>query len=297
MSVQVSAAPSARPDPARRVVRLGPQHWAEVVALVDEQPLVNCILSARLAQLGTLEPRALGGIMLGVRDDAGGLRAALFAGGNVLPVGGDPSDWLALAIHLAGTRRRASSILGAGPAVRALWALLAPTWGPARAERRSQPLLVLDRSATVLGGVGGDARVRPIRADELDRYVPASAAMFTEELGVSPYRAAGVEDYRRRVAALVAEGRAFGIVDAQGVLFKADIGTVSRQTAQVQGVWVRPDDRGRGLAAAALAPVLRHALTLAPTVSLYVNDFNRPARRVYDRLGMRPAGELATILF
>ncbi|MCW2493476.1 MAG: family N-acetyltransferase, partial [Frankiales bacterium] len=35
----------------------------------------------------------------------------------------------------------------------------------------------------------------------------------------------------------------------------------------------------------------------APTVSLYVNDFNTPARRMYDRLGMRQAGVLSTVLF
>ena len=46
---------------------------------------------------------------------------------------------------------------------------------------------------------------------------------------------------------------------------------------------MRPDLRGRGLGTAALAAVVEHALTLAPTVSLYVNDFNLAARRMYAR--------------
>jgi predicted GNAT family acetyltransferase len=62
-------------------------------------------------------------------------------------------------------------------------------------------------------------------------------------------------------------------------------------------VWVRPQFRGRGIGRAALAVVLRHALTLAPTVSLYVNDFNTPARRMYDRLGLRQVATLSTVLF
>jgi hypothetical protein len=62
-------------------------------------------------------------------------------------------------------------------------------------------------------------------------------------------------------------------------------------------VWVRPDLRGLGIGTAALAAVLRHAFRIAPTVSLYVNDFNAAARRVYSRLGMRQAGTLATVLF
>jgi hypothetical protein len=59
---------------------------------------------------------------------------------------------------------------------------------------------------------------------------------------------------------------------------------------------VRPDLRGRGIATSALAAVCQHALALAPTVSLYVNDFNTTALRLYARLGMRQVATLATVL-
>jgi predicted GNAT family acetyltransferase len=36
---------------------------------------------------------------------------------------------------------------------------------------------------------------------------------------------------------------------------------------------------------------------VAPTVSLYVNDFNQPARRVYARCGFHQVGTFATVLF
>ena len=59
-----------------------------------------------------------------------------------------------------------------------------------------------------------------------------------------------------------------------------------------------PEFRGRGLATAAMAAVTRDALRrVAPTVSLYVNDYNTPARRVYARCGFVPAGAFATVLF
>lgn len=267
----------------------------ELLQYVDHDPLVNAVVATRLRQLRTLDAGSFGGELLAVRDADGVLSGAAFSGGNLLPIGGGPEEWDALADHLAALPRVCSSIIGRAEAVAALWPLLARAWGPARSVRETQPLLMLDRSSPL---TFGDPRVRPIRPRELDRYVPASAAMFTEELGISPYEPNGIGDYRRRVARLIDEGRAFGIVDRSGdVVFKADIGAVSPRTCQVQGVWVRPDLRGCGVGGTALATVLRHALTLAPTVSLYVNDYNVAARRMYARLGMREVATLSTILF
>jgi uncharacterized protein len=81
-------------------------------------------------------------------------------------------------------------------------------------------------------------------------------------------------------------------------VFKAELAVVTKHTAQVQGVWTDPEWRGRGLASTGMAAVVHDSLRrVAPTVSLYVNDFNEPARRVYDRCGFRQVGTFATVLF
>lgn len=262
----------------------------DLVRLMDADPYVNVVAASRLRAAGLAAP---GSPVLGVRDADGTLTAAALHGGNLLPVGGAPEQWRALGSQLAGRRRGCTAIVGRDGAVEGVWQVLEPEWGPARAWRVSQPLLVLDRSRPL---PPGDPRLRAIRPAELDRYLPAAAEMFTEELGVSPYRAAVPGAYRRRVAALIGARRAFGIVEDGAVLFKADLGATSAYTCQVQGVWVRPDLRGRGLGRVGLAGVLRHALTLAPTASLYVNDFNVAARRLYASLGMRQVATLASVL-
>jgi predicted GNAT family acetyltransferase len=82
------------------------------------------------------------------------------------------------------------------------------------------------------------------------------------------------------------------------VVFKAELAVVTRHTTQVQGVWTAPEWRGRGLATAGVATVVRDALRrVAPTVSLYVNDYNHAARLVYARCGFREVGTFATVLF
>jgi hypothetical protein len=261
--------------------------------LVADDPYVNAVVASRLAAYRTIEPSRFGGRVFGIRTDH--LVAAMFNGGNLLPIGGEPSHWLALASHLAGMPRGCTSIVARAEAAAVLWPVLEPAWGAPRAIRDDQPLLVLKRGEQ---RIGPDLRVRVMRPSDVERYLPAAAAMFTEELGVSPFAASAGGSYRRRVETLLASGRAFGIIDDDGrMAFKADIGALSSHTCQVQGVWVRPDLRGRGLGTAALAGVLQYALRLAPSASLYVNDFNAAARRMYAKLGMRQVATLSTVLF
>jgi predicted GNAT family acetyltransferase len=123
-------------------------------------------------------------------------------------------------------------------------------------------------------------------------------AMFTEEVGTSPLGNDDGAAYRARVRDLVLAGRSFARIEHGRVLFKAELGAVSGRVAQIQGVWVDPAHRGHGLGTSGTAAVVAEALrTVAPTVSLYVNDFNQPARRAYERVGLCNVGTFASVLF
>jgi predicted GNAT family acetyltransferase len=146
--------------------------------------------------------------------------------------------------------------------------------------------------------VAPDPLVRRVRPDELGILLPASVAMFTEEVGVSPVGPDGGAAYRARVSELIALGRAFARIEDGQVVFKAEIGSVTPLACQVQGVWVRPELRGRGLATAGMAAVVAEALrNVAPVVSLYVNDFSTPARAAYRRVGFAETATFASVLF
>jgi uncharacterized protein len=82
------------------------------------------------------------------------------------------------------------------------------------------------------------------------------------------------------------------------VLFKAEIGAATAAVSQVQGVWVHPTLRGRGLGTAGMASVVELARReVAPVVSLYVNDYNTAARRSYEKVGFAQVGTFASVLF
>lgn len=104
--------------------------------------------------------------------------------------------------------------------------------------------------------------------------------------------------YRNRVAEIIAAGRAFAAFDDDRVVFKAEIGAATSAACQVQGVWVDPDLRGRGIGTAGMATVVNESLaSVAPVVSLYVNDYNVPARRAYAKVGFADVGAFMSVLF
>ena len=267
-----------------------------VRSLLDADPVASCMVSARVEVAG-LEPWRLGGEMWGAdtRPLRGGrLEGLCFAGPNLVPLAGSQSVLRIFADRAARRGRMCSSLVGPAEQVLGLWSELEIDWGPAREVRADQPLMAMGTMPLV----PIDPLVRPVRPDELERYLPAAIAMFIEEVGVDPCADDGGLSYRARVAELINAGRAFARFEAGEVVFKAEIGSLCTKVGQIQGVWVHPDRRGHGLATQGTAAVAdRLVRGLNRSASLYVNAYNTPARAAYRRIGFRQVGSYATVLF
>jgi predicted GNAT family acetyltransferase len=173
-----------------------------------------------------------------------------------------------------------------------MWDRLERGWGPARDVRARQPLMALRSRPRC----GVDPGVRRVRVDELDAYLVAAVDMFIGEVGIDPRAGDGGRGYRRRVASLIAAGRAFARFEHGQVVFKAEIGSQSPAVGQIQGVWVHPEWRGRGLGTAGSAAVAAAVVGSGRIASLYVNSYNTVARAAYARVGFREVGTFATVL-
>ncbi|MDD2858293.1 MAG: GNAT family N-acetyltransferase [Candidatus Nanopelagicales bacterium] len=276
----------------RDVAVLQAQDLEPLLRLFARDPVAHCFVESRV-QAGGVDPWQLGGEVLGYFSD-GELVSALFAGANLVPIETTPAARSAFADYLRPRVRRASSILGRADEVLDLWRFLEPAWGRARAIRDQQPLMAISGDPIV----EPDPGVRRIVIDELDAYLPAAIDMFTEEIGVSPVAGGNVLPYRARVADTIRVGRALGRMHEGSVEFKAEVGSVAPFVCQVQGVWVARHLRGQGLSIPAMAAVVEFARHhFAPTVSLYVNSFNTPARKAYRAVGFDEVGTFATVLF
>ena len=263
----------------------------EALEVCARDAAANVFVAARILE-GALATQP--GSLLGYaeRDD---LTALCWAAANLVPVQADALAVGAFAAKVRRWRRQCSSLFGPAEAVKGLWHELGPHWGPARAVRAHQPMMSMS-APPAASGVVPDPRVRRARLDEVDIVVPAAAAMFTDEIGYPPYWGSDTA-YRQSIASLISRGHTFVWVEDGEVVFKADVGSVALGVAQIQGVWLAPRLRGQGLAEPAMAAVVDLVQQeVAPLVTLYVNDFNAPARATYARIGFTEVGSFATVL-
>ena len=264
---------------------------AKAVALCERHPVDSVLLRVAIEQTGIGASFSLG------RFDADReLTALAWEYGNIFPLGFDEDGLDEVAEEFAGRRRTGSSIVGPADQGMGRWNRICKRWGPARDVRERQFSMVMDSDPDVVA----DPLVQPAGVGDVSLVFPASVAMYIEEVGYDPTsHGAG---YAYRVARLVRSQHTFirkaPLADGSGerVVFKADVGALAGGVAQLQGVWVAPDLRGRGIATAGVAAVVKLVRErLAPTISLYVNDYNAAAIATYTRVGFRIAGRWATV--
>jgi uncharacterized protein len=282
----MSAPPIRRLVSERRVsvVRDG----AAVRRVFDDDPIGSCMVAARVADHG-IDSNAIGGELWTRRDPEESL---CYAGANLIPLRGQLPDLYAFADAAMTSSRRCSSLVGRAELVMPMWQRLEAAWGPARDVREHQPLM----SLTTMPSCDIDPEVRQVRPEEIDTYLVAAVDMFIGEVGVDPRIGDGGRGYRRRVAGLIAAGRAWAHFENGEVIFKAEVGSQSPAVSQIQGVWVHPERRGHGLGTAGTATLAAVIVGTGRIASLYVNDFNTVARATYDRIGFTEVGTFATVL-
>lgn len=267
---------------------IGTRDAAAVHRALDADPVTSCMVAARAEAYG-LSPRLLGGeLWTASRPE----ETLCFSGANLMPLSGTPAHLDSYAAWALETPRHCTSVVGPAGLALELWERLQGEWGAPREIRAEQPVLALSGAPSR----PIDPGVRLVTGADMDAYFPAAVEMFIGEVGVDPCAEDGGRGYRRRLAALISARRVFARFDGPRVIFKAEIGALSRRVGQIQGVWVDPEYRGLGYGAAGTAAVAAAIVAQGRIASLYVNGYNRAARETYRAVGFDQVGTFATVL-
>lgn len=274
---------------------LGSRDRQRVLAYLNREPLMNVFLISKILDegLGVATPTveiAIGGTTICVAS----------VGSNIVgAVDREASPTLReIAIGILADKvitqfLPVRAIIAEANFVESLWARLRAALDPPTVVRLNQPVYALEQPATDFPDLG---LVRFSTTRDLDALVPACAAMHREEVGIDPLERDAAA-YRRRVRELVARQRSLILPINGKIAFKCEYSAVTDHAVQLMGVWTAPELRRQGWARAGLAEVCGHIRRTGKIVTLFVNDFNAPAIRLYEALGFRAIGNNRALIW
>ncbi|HKU67539.1 MAG TPA: GNAT family N-acetyltransferase [Candidatus Baltobacteraceae bacterium] len=271
------------------VQRLVRAHERAALAYLAQAPYDNVFLAWLIASDRSMVTRSSLYVYLDGRHT---VRGVAFFGRQVV-IASDGNEITDAFAEVAPSYRFERMIVGPRPVVERYWQGVRGWHTPPRRIRESQPVLAVDRSTLVRHP--GAVTVRRAYPGEWEIVAQNSAKMIEHELEYDP-RSVSAE-FNANVRMMIDRGL-WWVGESGGELcFICNAGPRSDYTLQLQGIWTPEHLRGRGLATLALSGVCGELLAETATLSLYVNGFNAPALRLYDRIGFKAVGEFATYLF
>ena len=257
------------------------------LAFLRRDSLINVYLISRLEEERTVAATQI----FAVRHNGEIILVASLATNVVLAA--DPGvnrDLLDAAIAMIADRivtrmMPVRAIISPAPLVERLWERLRSRLDPPTVVRMNQPIYAIRRRFDF-----SDLKTtRYATPRDLDQLVPACAAMHKEEVGIDPLERDAV-GYRERIRELVDKKRALIRVEQGKIAAKCEFSAVTPEAVQLMGVWTHPNLRRQGLARETLTEICGHVFRKGKTVTLFVNDFNRPAIALYESMGFKQIG-------
>lgn len=130
--------------------------------------------------------------------------------------------------------------------------------------------------------------------DDLALLLPVQAMMAYEESAVNPL-SVDPEGFRLRLARRVENNRVWVWVEGERLIFKADIMVDSPEIIYLEGIYVDPQERGRGYGLRCMSQLGRHLLTRTKALCLLVNEQNKDAQSFFFKAGYSLRGCYDTI--
>ena len=279
----------AFPLPARplTVQCLAPGHEGEVLAFLAQRPIHTVIMAGFIRDNGLVSPLNRGNFY-GYRDANGHLVGVALVG-HVTMVETESDAALELFAQLARKYERAHVIVGEQEKVERFWEFYGPTGQSMR--RLCRELLFEQRwPIEVLETV--DLRLATL--DELEQLLPVHAQMAFEESGINPLETDPI-GFRERTTRRIEQGRVWVSMDQEKLVFKADVISDTAEQIYIEGVYLNPQERGKGYGARFVSQLSCCLLAKTRSVSLLVNEKDQVAQACYRKAGYKECGYYDTV--
>ncbi len=261
---------------------------AEVASFLAERP-VHTVFMASLLRDNGLESPLNRGSFYACRDRESRLEGVALIGHATL-IEARSEAALAAFAHVAQECSLAHLVRGEQEKVEYFWSRYSATGATPRLVCRE--LLLEQRVPPVLRRYVNGLRLATIA--DIEQIMEVNAAMAFEESGVNPMER-DPEGFRRRTARRIEQGRYWVWTKRGRLVFKADIIAETPEAAYLEGIYVNPEERGKGYGLSCLSQLSRELLARTGAVCLTVNEQVRNTLSFYAKAGYRLSSYYDTI--
>jgi GNAT superfamily N-acetyltransferase len=255
----------------------------EVFSFLAERPVHTVCLAGFIRDNGLISPHNRG-TFYGCRNSVGRLEGVALIGHATLIEARTARAMKEFGFVAQGFQHT-HMILGEKDKVEQFWNYYADEGQDIRLACREM-LFELRRAMDLRDEVQG---LRLATLDDLDQIVPVQAGMAEFESGIDPMED-DPEGFRARCARRI-EMRRVWVLEADGKLvFKADIQADTPDVVYLEGVWVNPSDRGKGIGRKCFRQLSRNLLSRTKSVCVLVNEDHERAHTFYRMCNFKVRG-------
>ncbi len=268
------------PEVRQREVReLREEDRAQVLAFLIRDPVQSVILRGLILDYGMCAPE-LRGSFYGYFAEEQLFGVALI--GHQIVVFATDEAFHSFARKAVEVKARGYIMLGPQAQVETIWNHLAQQGRETR-QVSAQRLYVCQKQRQT------PDRLQLLRANvaELDVIVDAQAEMALEESGIDP-RLSDLAGFRHRIVERIERKRVWVKIEDGKVIFKAELFSDTPETVYLEGIWIHPEYRNRGIGKSCLTELVYRLLKDHQAVCLIANEEETVAHRVYEHAGFTP---------
>jgi predicted GNAT family acetyltransferase len=288
LPLKAQTPPSSRPAAGYvQVNALTDEHRAEALNFLAARPIHTVYMAGLICDNGLVSPLNRGSFY-GCRDATGRLAGVAIIG-HITAIETTDEAALEAFARLAQEYDRAHAIIGESAMVKQFWNYYA---------RGGQQLRLACREVLFTQTWPVEVReavnLRLATIEDIELVMPVHAGMAFEESGVNPLEK-DPEGFRRRTARRIEQGRVWVLVEDGRLIFKADVISATPGATYVEGVFVNPEERGKGYGVRCMSQLSRTLLEGTRSVCLLVNERNLGAHGLYHKAGYKIRGQYDTI--
>ncbi|QQS42562.1 MAG: GNAT family N-acetyltransferase [Acidobacteriota bacterium] len=272
-----------------RLSILREENREEVLEFLKARPVHTVVMASFLKDNG-FESEFNRGSYYGYRAEDGKLEGVALIGHSTLIEARSEDALAAFAIQAGRSETPIHVMMSEGRAIERFWELFkSPGAEPKHVftEKLFElrfPFLIKDC----------EWEIRPARIEELQEVAEAHAEVAFIESGTDPMQA-DPDGFLKRCARRIEQGRTFVAVENGKLLFKADIVAETQSVIYLEGVYVAPDSRGKGVGPKCLSNLSGKLLERAQNVCMLSNLKFEWAHRSFEKSGYHSTDSCTTI--